>query len=96
MLNKLLISAALALALGACASTPPSPDAAKSTVAKTQQPPGCAGSTATTTAASQSANPQPCAGFGSVYTKDDITRTGTTNLGSALQYLDPTIKSRGP
>jgi hypothetical protein len=94
MLNKLLIGAALALALAACASTPPSPEAAKSTVAKTQQPPGCAGNSAIP--ASQTANPQPCAGFGSVYTRDDITRTGTTNLGAALQYLDPTIKARGP
>ncbi len=92
MLNKLLIGAALTLALAACASTPPSADTAKSTVARTQQPPGCAGSSAIS--ASQTTNPQACAGFGSVYTKDDITRTGTTNLGSALQTLDPTVKSR--
>jgi hypothetical protein len=94
MLNKLLIGAALAL-LAACASTPPSPEAAKSTVAKTQQPPGCAGGNSAIPA-SQTANPQPCAGFGSVYTKDDITRTGSNNLGDALRSLDPSLSVSRP
>jgi phenylalanyl-tRNA synthetase alpha subunit len=91
MLNKLLIGAALALSLAACASTPPSPDAAKSTVARTQ-PSGCAGTTAT----SRPDNPQKCAGFGSVYTKDDMDRTGANTLGDALRLLDPTVSVRGP
>jgi hypothetical protein len=96
MLNKPLIGAALALALAACASTPPSPDAAKSTLATSQQPPGCAGTSATTTAASQSVNPQPCAGFGSVYTRDEMTRVGATSAADALRLLAPTVGVRGP
>jgi hypothetical protein len=92
MLNKLLIGAVLTLALAACASTPSSPGAAKSAVATTQPQPGCAGTTAT---ARPPDSPQPCAAFGSVYTRDDIDHTGAMNVGDALRMLDPTVTVRG-
>jgi hypothetical protein len=95
MLNKLLIGAVLTLALAACASTPSAPGAAKSAVAKTQPPPGCVG-TAGSAIARPSDSPQPCAGFGSVYTRDDIDHTGAMNVGDALRLLDPTVTVRGP
>lgn len=96
MLNKLLIGAALALALAACASTPPSPDAAKSTVAQTQ-PPGCVGN-AGSAIARPSDSPQPCGSLGTVYTRDDIDlhAPGATTVGGALRQLDPTVSVRGP
>jgi hypothetical protein len=94
MRKTAFIAAALALALAACASTPSSPGAAKSAVARTQPPPGCVGSSAITRP--PDSPQQPCAGFGSVYTKDDIDRTGATNMGDALRLLDPTLTVRGP
>lgn len=92
MLNKLLISAVLTLALAACASTPSTPGAAKPAVASNQPPPGCVGSTGMRAPA----NPQQCAVFGSVYTRDDMYRTGATSAGDALRLLDPTVTVRGP
>jgi hypothetical protein len=90
MLNKLLIGAVLTLALAACASTPSSPGAAKPAVARTQPPPGCVGSTG----ALPQTNPQQCAGFGSVYTRDDMDRWGVTNVADGLRLLDPSLSVR--
>jgi hypothetical protein len=90
MLKKLLTAACLAMALGACATTPPT-DAAKSKDAVAQnKAAGCVGSTATRLPV-QSGE---CAGFGSVYTKDDIDRTGAMFVGDALRLLDPTVTVR--
>jgi hypothetical protein len=89
MLNKLLISATLTLALAACASMPSSPDAAKSAAANTQPPPGCVGNSGLLPS-------DRCAGSGSVYTRDDIDHTGATNMGDALRVLAPTLTIRGP
>jgi hypothetical protein len=92
MLNKLLIGAVLTLALAACASTPSTSGAAKPpAVARTQLPLGCVGSTGSML---QTSNPQHCAGFGSVYTRDDMDRWGVTNVSEGLQLLDPTLTVR--
>lgn len=87
MLNKLLISAVLTLALAACASTPSSPGATTSAVTSTQPPPGCVGSTGMRAPA----NPQQCAVFGSVYSRDDMDRRGAMSAADALRLLDPTV-----
>jgi hypothetical protein len=79
-----LSSIAAALALGACASTsgnvPTKPVAAS-------QPAGCVSGTGSRIPAP----PGNCAGFGNVYSQEDLKRTGQTTAGDALGLLDPTI-----
>jgi hypothetical protein len=96
MLNKLLIGAALALALAACASTPSAPGAANPAVAKAL-PPGCVGN-AGSAIVRPADSPQPCGGLGNVYTRDDLDlhAPGATTVGGALRQLDPTVSVRGP
>ena len=87
MKRLLALSAALALALAACATTP-APDQAKATATANAKPPaGCVAQTATHLPVKDDA----CAGFGSTYTKQDLDRTGQTNLDQALRTLDPSI-----
>ena len=90
MLKKLLIGAVLTLLLAACASTPATPGAAKAAVASTQPPAGCVGSTGLLAPA----NPQQCAVFGTVYTRDDMDRVGAVSAAGALRLLDPTLTVR--
>lgn len=91
MPKLLALSAALALALAACATAPVSPD--KTTVADAKPPAGCVGQTATLIPLKDPS--KSCAGFGNVYTQDDINKTGQMgDLGRALMMLDPAISRR--
>jgi hypothetical protein len=87
MKRSLLLSAAIALALGACATTPPSPDQAKA-AANAKPPAGCVGQSATRIPVKDDKS---CAGFGSTYTQQDINNTGQSTVGGALPLLDPAI-----
>ena len=87
MFKSLAIGMCLALALAACAATPPAP---AKTTAKAM-PLGCVGSTATRIPVKEGQ----CAGFGSVYTQQDLYRTGQTEPGPALRMLDPALTVSG-
>jgi len=87
MLKFLALSAALALA--ACAAAPDKSTAVKTPVANARPPAGCVGQTATRIPLKDESTA--CAGFGSTYSKQDLDRTGETNLDRALQVLDPAI-----
>ena len=89
MLNRLVIGAGLAIALAACASTPP-PQSTQTAAAKA--PAGCVPETATRIPAS---NPNTCAGFGHSFSQQDISRTGQADPGGALRMLDPTMTVTG-
>ena len=88
MLNNLLSATCLALALAACASTPPAKAPA---VAAATAPTGCVPQTASRIPVSSSE----CAGFGRTYTQDDIQRTGAVDPGQALRLLDPALTIHG-
>jgi hypothetical protein len=83
MVKSLALGMCLALTLAACASTPRAP--AKATAKAI--PLGCVGGTGTRLPAKDNQ----CTGFGSVYTQDDLNRTGATTPGEALRLLDPAI-----
>ncbi|GAC1693748.1 MAG: hypothetical protein PVS2B3_03370 [Steroidobacteraceae bacterium] len=79
------MSAAVALALSACATHPaaPSPPAA-STATQAGCGPG-----------SVSSGPiSNCAAPGRTYTQEQLRRTGASNVGQALSQLDPSISAR--
>jgi hypothetical protein len=88
MLNRLLLGAGLAVALAACASTPPQP----TQTAAAKAPVGCVPDTATRI---PSSDPKTCAGFGHSWNQDDISRTGQATPGGALRLLDPTLTVTG-
>jgi len=81
VLNRILISACLALCAAACSTPRASSEAAR------QPPAGCIAETATRIAVS----PHDCAGTGRVWTDKDIKSTGATSAGEALRQLDPTV-----
>ena len=81
------ISAALVLA--ACAAGTPNvkPNATSAAVAKN---PACVSETAIRIPSDRA----DCSAIGRSYSRDDIDRTGKTNLGDALAVLDPSITVR--
>lgn len=87
MKRSLALTVLAALALGACAATPPSPDQTR-TAANDKPPVGCVGQTATRIPVKDD---KTCAGFGSTYTRQDIDNTGQSTVGGALPLLDPAI-----
>jgi hypothetical protein len=93
MSNKALIIAGMSLWVAACASTPATPDAAKTpaTAAAQLPPSGCVSQTATRIRTT----PTECAGAGHVWTDDQIKGTGATDPAQALRLLDPTITVKG-
>jgi hypothetical protein len=92
MLKKLILGVGLAAGLAACAHTPSAPIQPTAWTPPAQTlPAGCVSGDAT-----RGARDSRCAGPGSTYTKGDIQRTGQTDVGTALQMLDPRISiSRG-
>jgi hypothetical protein len=78
-----------ALYLTGCSTTP------RPATAKAFGPPAAAtkDSTCLTTASRIPASAPNCQGTGRSYDGDDISRTGATNAGQALQQLDPAITS---
>ena len=88
-MKSFVLSTVLALALAACATTPPNPDQAKATAANAKPPAGCVAQTATRIPVKDDSGS--CAGFGATYTKQDIDNTGQTTLDRALPMLDPSI-----
>lgn len=87
MKRSLALTVVAALMLGACATTPPTPDQTK-LAADAKPPPGCVGQTATRIPVKDDKS---CAGFGSTYTQQDINNTGQSTVGAALPLLDPSI-----
>lgn len=85
MFRTLMICTTLALA--ACASTPGTPTAAKTDLAKN----AAANKNCITSASRIPQNN--CSAPGHTYTQDDIDRTGQTNVAQALQMLDPSISA---
>lgn len=89
MLKSFALGACVLL-LSACAGSPTKPNQA--TTANARPPAGCVGQTATLIPLK---DPKSCAGFGSTYTKDDLDKTGQTEVGPALRMLDPSISTTG-
>jgi hypothetical protein len=86
MFRTLLICAVVSASAVACTSTAPRPDA-KTTAATATNPP-CRQDTASRIPM----RPGECAATpGRTYTDQDMQRTGQTNVGDALQLLDPSI-----
>jgi hypothetical protein len=90
MSNKVLLGAALLLALAGCATTPSTPPPTAKAAAVTT-PVGCVGSTATRLPVA----PGGCAGPGHTLTQDQLVRTGATDLAGALRLVDPTLTISG-
>ena len=87
MLKKLIVGVGLAAGLAGCAHTPPATTQPMAWTPPAQTlPMGCLNPTAT-----RGARDPQCAA-GRTYTQSDIQRTGQTDVGSALQMLDPSIK----
>ena len=82
---KMLAVASLTLSLAACASAPTAPK--NPPAAQVKPPPGCVAQTATRIPVKDDT----CAGFGSTHTKEDVDRTGQTDLSRALPMLDPSV-----
>ena len=87
MLKSLALSAVFVLSLAACATAPVSSD--KATAANAKPPAGCVGQTASRIPVKDDS--MSCAGFGNTYSKQDLDRTGQTDLDRALPMLDPSI-----
>ena len=86
MLKKILLGVCLTLCVAACA-TPSSSGTGKSTSAAKVPPAGCVADTATRIPVS----PRDCAGFGRVWTDQDVRSTGVSDAAQALHQLDPTV-----
>ena len=80
---------AAALVLAACAATNPNvkPNATSAAVAKN---PACVSESAIRSPSDHA----DCSAVGRSYSRDDIDRTGKTNIGDALAVLDPSITVR--
>jgi hypothetical protein len=86
MIKSLALCAAVAASCVACTTTAPTRTAAATTTATTTQP--CRQDTASRIpmrAGECSSAP------GRTYSDEDMERTGQTNVGDALQLLDPSI-----
>jgi hypothetical protein len=90
MLNRPAAAASILLALTACASAPPAPDAKSTAVAHTPASVNCVA-----TPTGLLAPPRDCAVFGHTWTQNDIDRTGAATTAGALRLLDPTITVTG-
>jgi hypothetical protein len=92
MLSKILIGTCLTVCVAACATSPSTSGTTKPAAATATVPPaGCVADTATRIAVS----PRDCAGFGRVWTDQDVKSTGATSAGQALRQLDPTVTVTG-
>ena len=80
---------AAALVLAACAATNPNvkPNATSAAIAKK---PACVSESAIRSPSDHA----DCSAIGRSYSRDDIDRTGKTNIGDALAVLDPSITVR--
>jgi len=86
MFRTLLICAVVSASVVGCSATPqPRPDTRAAAAATT---PPCS----VPTASRLPARPDECSATpGRTYSQDDVQRTGQTNVGDALQLLDPSI-----
>jgi hypothetical protein len=93
MFDKVLIGVCFTLCVAGCATSRAPSDTAKSALPATanQPPAGCVAGTATRIPVS----PHDCAGFGRVWTDQDVKSTGATSAGQALRQLDPTVTVTG-
>ena len=86
MFHKLLFGVGLSACLVGCAHMAP-PMQAK---ANSSPPPGCV---FPGTATRLPERPSECAAFGRSWSQDDLRRTGQTDVGQALQMLDPSVSA---
>lgn len=93
MPNSLLAGTALVLALAACATVSPTSEVARtaSLAPARASAAGCAGATGSRIPM----KPEECSGFGQSYNRDEIQRTGQSDVGAALQLLDPSVTVHG-
>jgi hypothetical protein len=93
MLKTRLIGTCLALGLAACASTPSTPEAAKSpALAANDAPPaGCVQGTGSRLPS----KPGDCTGFGNAYGKQQADATGKVWAQQQLFMMDTAIKING-
>jgi hypothetical protein len=85
MFKTLIICAVASASIVACSTAPQRPDA-KTAAATTNRP--CSQETASRIPA----RPGDCSATpGRTYSNEDVERTGQTNVGEALQMLDPSI-----
>jgi hypothetical protein len=98
MLKTLVFAAALVLTVAACATTSPTDEVArKASLVPAHAAPagaprlGCVSGTGTRLAV----KPGECVGFGETFTRDDILATGQSELGPALEMLDPRLTVHG-
>jgi hypothetical protein len=86
MLKSLIFGACLALALAACATTPPNP--AKTAAAAAAPPQGCVHDTGSRIPVK---NGQ-CGNFGAMYTQQDLQSTGQMFADKQLGMMDPSVR----
>ena len=91
MLKKLLIAACLVLPLAACTTRSATREPPTSASLASARTPGCVSDTATRIPVMQA----DCAGFGRIYTQEDLLRTGAADTGQALRLLDPALTVHG-
>ena len=84
MLNKVLIGAAAAVWLAACAGNPSTTGTAAPKMATTA---GCVANTGSRIPP----GPNDCAAVGHTLSQDDMRRTGSTDVAGALPLLDPRV-----
>ncbi|HEX4647670.1 MAG TPA: hypothetical protein VH111_02500 [Steroidobacteraceae bacterium] len=93
MPKSLLAGAALVLALAGCATVSPTSEVARtaSLAPPRAAAPGCVGASASRIPM----KPDECGEFGQTYNRDEIQRTGQTEVGAMLQMLDPALRVHG-
>ena len=91
MLKKLLIGACLVLPLAACTTPSATREPRTSAFLAPARTPGCVPDTATRIPMTQG----DCAGFGRIYTQEDLLRTGAADTAQALRLLDPALTVHG-
>jgi hypothetical protein len=87
MLRSMLTGASLLVVLAGCTTT--GHDASKPASAAQGGRPVCL----SVTGQRESADSSRCAVYGRSYSREDLKRTGQTEVGPALQMLDPAITS---
>ena len=91
MLKKILLGACLVLPLAACTTPSATREPPKSAALAPVGTAGCVADTATRIPMTQG----DCAGFGRIYTQEDLLRTGAADTGQALRLLDPALSVHG-
>ena len=97
MLKPLAISASV-LTLAACATVSPTQEIVRHTAlapAASLGPAAASGRCVPATASRIPVKGDECGAFGQTYTRQDLLGTGQTDIGPALQMLDPAVTVHG-